>query len=225
VNILGGTLSVTTADGVFMLPVAATATADGPAAGRPRLADAVWSTWAAQPGSSVLPPPVIPWQPPLDVHGRRVLRAPLAFRALPAGGFIGASIGLTVAPVGSMTDALLLSSVQVAVLLCVTSLYNLWARVTIDDEAVVVQTLTNGRRRVLRREILGIEEVSTGWGTWAARRLVLVTASGPVPLRIPATRQHWYAADPLFYRKWAWLQQTLVVRARPDERAPRDTPA
>lgn len=44
----------------------------------------------------------------------------------------------------------------------------------------------------------------------------VTTAAGQVPLRIPATRQHWFAADPRYYRKWAWLQQILVVPARPD---------
>lgn len=217
VHVLGPVVSVTTADGLFALPVPASTRADGSHGGGQRLDDAVWSRWAAQPGSSSFPPLVVAWRPPLDIHGRRVLRNSLLFRLSPAGSLVGSSIGITLFPVGSLTDAFLAATFMWAAVLSGFALYNLWARVTIDDEAVTIRSFTSGRARVLRRDVLAVTEVAKGQGWWAARRLVLVTPTGPVTLGIPATRAHWFGTDPLFYRKWVWLQETLVARVPRDE--------
>lgn len=224
-----------TADGWFVVPLPGSRRPRGSAPGTSNLGNQVWFSWLAGRGDDWAMVEPRPWAPNRDRRGRAVLRPAWFTRSSGLFNLVTLPFVLTLVPVGAQNQEPLTARLGVAAVLSGLALgaaagYHAWSRVTIDEDVVVVRSLTGGVARLDRERVIAIgEEVDrmpVGGGgltrlAVTARQPVSTLLTSPamppttvVRLVAPATAARWWSNDPAYYRVWSWLYDELVVRDR-----------
>jgi hypothetical protein len=217
---VGSKVWLRTPDGWFLLPVAGLTRPVGRRAAP--IAQHLSESWFRHRGVDWHPRAPAPWTPPVDLRGRVVLRHPIGPKAYAICMVIllaSTQVAMrAVYPLSNMdvaTEILSRSALAGAVLVALIA-HQAWARTTIDDEWVVVRSLT-GTTHIPRVLAVAVREEPT---RKRMRRLVIDQLSPPGPdglatlrsARLPVvTGQDWFSNDPEFDRTWTWLLDHVVA--------------